>query len=74
MTKPIREYRFREINGIWRDVRGDSEILADVLAQYSIIVDDRCQFARIYDYERHICFYYRVDGGLITLILWKIDS
>ena len=74
MTKPIREYRFREIEGIWRDIRGDNEILADVLEQYSIIVDDRCQFARIYDYERHICFYYRVDGGLITLILWKIDS
>ena len=44
MTKPIREYRFREINGIWRDVRGDNEILAGVLAKYSIIVDYR------YDY------------------------
>lgn len=72
MQKPICEYRFHLVDGLWRDVKGEGAILADVLSLYDIIIDDRCKFARIYDYDRAICFWYRVDGGLITLTLWQI--
>lgn len=73
MTKPICEYIFRPMSDMWTDA-STGEVLADVLAKYEIIVDDRCQFARIYDYERGICFYYRASAGKVVLTLWKITD
>lgn len=73
MVKPIKEMIFREIEGVWKCVSGESEILADVLLNLELIIDDKCQFARFYDYERNICTWYRHWGGKITLTLWKID-
>lgn len=70
MVKPLQELIFREIGGIWQDAEGN--ILADILASYEIIVDDRTQFARLYDYERMICFFYRADARKVTLTLWRI--
>lgn len=71
-TKPINEYRFRLIDGAWREITEDAGILADVLGRWELDFDYRVQFARVYDYERGICFYYRVDSGLITLTLWRL--
>lgn len=73
MTKPIREYIFRPMPEIWTDA-STGKVLADVLQEYEIIVDDRTQFSRIYDYERMICFWYRAAANKITLTLWKIDK
>lgn len=70
----MREYKFREIDGIWRDVLDkNGDILADVLKQYEIIMDDRTQFARLYDYERMMCFWYRNYAcGHITLHVYRL--
>ena len=71
-VKPIKELRFRIIDGVWREITEDAGILADVLGRWGLEFDYRIQFARVYDYERGICFYYRVDSGLITLTLWRL--
>lgn len=71
MVKPLKAYVFRMIDGMWIDA-GTNEVLADVLSSYGIIVDDRCQFARLYDYEQMVSFHYRADGGKIELSVWKI--
>ena len=72
MSSILQEYRFyltRE--GVWMDAFGN--VLADILAKYEIIVDDRCQFARLIDYDCAICFEYRAyPGGKITLTLSRI--
>lgn len=73
MVKPLQDIAFFLMpDGIWRDVEG--HILADVLANYDIIVDDRCQFARLYDYERKFIIYYRVYGGKITLTIHRMNE
>ena len=71
-VKPIKELRFRIIDGAWREITEDAGILADVLGRWDLDLDYRVQFARVYDHERGICFYYRVDSGLITLTLWRL--
>lgn len=70
----LQEFRFYLTkDGLWLDAYGN--LLADVLAKYEIIVDDRTQFARLYDYDRMIQFEYRAyPGGKITLILNRIDK
>ena len=74
MKKPIKQYQFRVIEGTWRDVIGDSrEILANVLNELNIIIDDKCEFCRIKDYENERYIYYRVYGGKITIDIWKLD-
>lgn len=74
MTKPIIEYQFRLIEGVWRDVLGkDERVLADVLAEYEIQMDDRTQFARLYDYRRELGFYYRAfNYAKIILLIFRI--
>lgn len=71
MTKPIKEMIFRVIDGMWRDC-SDGKILARVLYEYDLVIDDRTQFARIYDYERKVCFWYRASAGKIKLTLWAL--
>lgn len=70
--KPLQETNFFLIDGAWRDTYGN--ILADVLAKYGLLIDDRTQFARIYDYERMIIFYFRASAGKITLTLWRMEK
>lgn len=74
MITILQEFRFYLTNdGLWLDAYGN--VLADVLAKYEIIVDDRTQFARLYDYERMIKFeYHKYHGGKITLILNRIEK
>lgn len=72
MTKPIAEHIFRPIDGIWQDA-STQRVLADVLAEYDIVVDDRCEFARIKDYARKISIWYRASAGKVTLTFWEID-
>lgn len=72
MVKPLQEIVFRPVDRVWMDAEG--HILADVLAYYDIVVDDRCQFARLYDYERMILFYYRASALRVTLTCWRIQK
>lgn len=72
MSKPLHSYHFRQIDGIWQDTRENAGILADFLAARNLLIDDRTQFARIYDYDEDVCYWYRVDGGLITIEVWRL--
>ena len=72
MTKPLQETSFFQIDGIWQDAFGN--VLADFLTRYDIIIDDRCQFARLYDYERMISIWYRAYGGKVTITIWRISK
>lgn len=75
MTNVIKSYVFRPIDGIWRDVKNDGEILADVLEFWDIIVDDKCQFARFYDYDRGHSIWWRAYGSLkIELTIYKLQE
>lgn len=71
-VKPIKEFRFRLIDGAWREITENAGILADVLNRWDLDFDYRIQFARVYDYERGLCFFYRAHGGLISLTLWRL--
>lgn len=64
-NEPRREYRFRLVDGLWRDVTGTGRVLADVLKDYDLDIDYRVEFARIKDYERGLCFIFREYGGRI---------
>ena len=72
MKKPLHSFRFRQVNGTWQDTTENAGTLADFLAARNILIDDRTQFARIYDYQEGVCYWYRVDGGLITIDVWKL--
>ena len=72
MVKPLREFTFLPMGDHWQDV--DGRVLADVLAEYEIVVDDRTQFARLYDYERMECIYYRASAGRVRLTFWQIPN
>lgn len=73
MRHALKEYVFHNWSGKWTDA-STNEVLADVLAKYEIIVDDRTQFARLYDYERGVSFWYRAYSGKITLTLWELKQ
>lgn len=61
-------------NGIWKDVAGDSGTLAEFLSEYDLLIDDRTQFARIYDYENNICIFYKVVNAIkIQIDIWQIS-
>lgn len=74
MIKPIKEMVFQNVGGIWRNVAGDSAILADVLNALGLIIDDKCEFARFKDFENNLSIWYRANGGRITITLWKIQQ
>lgn len=74
MTKPIAKHIFRPIDGIWTNVSDNNGgTLADYLQERSIIVDDRTQFARIYDYAINVCYFYRAHAGKVSIVEWRID-
>lgn len=70
--KPLQEIKFFNIQGKWQDAQGC--ILADFLASYDMVIDDRCQFARLYDYERMILIYYRASAGNVKITIWRIHK
>lgn len=72
MAKPLKEMIFRCIEGIWQDA-STQRVLADVLEEYDILVDDRCEFARIKDYARNVSIWYRASAGKVTLTIWKLN-
>lgn len=71
MTKPIKELIFRQIDGIWREC-SDWAVLADVLNEYELVIDDRAEFIRFRDYQRNVSIWYRASSGKITLTIWKL--
>lgn len=67
---PFRIFIFRLIDGIWQDVNTGCT-LAEVLGMYSISIDDRTQFARLYDYdEGWVCWYRAYSAGKITMTFY----
>lgn len=74
MTKPLNEYVFRPIEDKWVDVKNNAGLLADFLGARSLLVDDRTQFARIYDYDAGILYYYRAGAGSVRITLWALDK
>lgn len=74
MAKPIQTLIFRPINGIWTDTRENAGILADFLAANNLLIDDRTQFARIYDYDEGIEYLYRASADKVEVEMWAIPQ
>ena len=74
MTKPLKTLIFRPINGIWTETRENAGTLADFLAAYSLVIDDRMQFGRFYDYDAGYCIYYRASAGKVSIEFWGIGE
>lgn len=73
MKKPKLHLVFRPVNGQWTSAEG--MILSDFLAERGIVIDDRTQFARLYDYDVYECIYYRAYGSQkVTITIWEIDA
>lgn len=72
MTKPLKDLIFRPIDGQWTDVKENAGLLADYLSERSLLVDDRTQFARIYDYEEGVLYYYRACAGKVQITEWPL--
>lgn len=71
MVKPKLNLVFRLVDGLWQSAEG--MILAEFLAERGIVMDDRTQFARLYDYDVNECIYYRAFGSQkITITIWDI--
>lgn len=72
MVKPKLNLVFRLIDGLWQSAEG--MILAEFLAERGIVMDDRTQFARLYDFDVNECIYYRAYGSQkITITIWDIQ-
>ena len=72
MVKPKLNLVFRLVDGLWQSAEG--MILAEFLAERGIVMDDRTQFARLYDYDVNECIYYRTYGSQkITITIWDIE-
>lgn len=75
MVQPLKTYVFRPVNDAWVDVKGDGELLADVLRCYDLVIDDKCEFARFKDLEHNLEIWYRVRGALcISIDVWELVS
>lgn len=72
MVKPKLNLVFRLVDGLWQSAEGI--ILAEFLAERGIVMDDRTQFARLYDYDANECTWYRAYGcQKITITIWDIQ-
>lgn len=71
--KPNKEMIFRYVGGRFVNMSGDSEILADVLHELNIEVDEKCEFARFKDYVNNRSIFYRAFDGKITIQIWNIQ-
>ena len=72
-----KEMQFREVAGVWQRVDSQEPkppILADVLNELQIIVDDNAQFLRVIRYEdgKEKTIEYRHYGGEIRINTWEI--
>ena len=68
-------HNFRFVEGVWRDVTGKGETLAEVLEQYELIIDDKCQFARFRDnYFKRSIIFRAWDGGNISIDVQDLDE
>lgn len=75
MVQPLKTYVFRPINDVWVDVKGDGELLADILLRYDLVIDDKCEFARFKVLEYNLEIWYRVRGAMcISIDVWELDS
>lgn len=72
MNKPLREYTFRPINGVWQDQTGTGKTLAEILKLYELLIDDKCEFARFKDYQTDTEIWYRATALKITITIWQI--
>ena len=68
MVKPLKESIFRPMDGFWKDA--DGNMLADVLAEYEMVIDDRCEFLRLRDYDRQISIWYRASAMKVKITIW----
>lgn len=73
MTKPLKEMIFRPIDGIWRDC-STGAVLADVLNEYDIVIDDRAEFMRLRDYDRNVSIWVRLGSNKVTITIWEIGE
>lgn len=68
MGKSAFEMTFVVVDGVWRDITSSTgKILADVLLDYNLEIDNRTQFARLYDYQIGYRIEFRAYGGQIKL-------
>lgn len=72
MVKPKLFLVFRPVEGRWLSAEGT--LLADFLSGRGMVIDDRTQFARLYDYDECECIVYRAYGcQKITITIYTID-
>ena len=64
---------FRPVEGVWKNIAGDSAILADVLAALNLQIDEKCEFARFKDYENKLYIWYRASAMKITLTIYLLQ-
>ena len=64
---------FRPIDGIWRDC-SNGAVLADVLDEYELVIDDRAEFIRLRDYRRNVSIWYRAGSNKVTITIWSLDK
>ena len=62
---------FRPIDGIWRDCSSGA-VLADVLDEYELVIDDRAEFIRLRDYDRNVSIWYRAGANKVTITIWEL--
>lgn len=73
MVKPKLYLVFRLVDGQWLSAEGI--LLAEFLANRGIVMDDRCQFARLYDYDAYECIWYRAySAQKITITIWDLPK
>lgn len=72
MAKPLQEVSFFPMDDVWQDAEG--HVLADFLASYDIIVDDRTEFARLKDYQRRLSIWYRAGAGKVRITIWRLGD
>ena len=71
MKKPLQEMIFRPIDGIWQDCSSGA-VLADVLNEYDMLIDDRSEFIRLHDYDRNVSIWYRASAGKVKITIWQL--
>ncbi len=71
--KPLHDYIFRPVDGIWTELHENAGVLADVLGAYGFNFDSRVQFARMTDYDAGLYFLYHSSAGKVHLEIYEID-
>lgn len=75
IKEPLKQYIFRYVDGMWRDVRDYNYLLSDFFTEYDVNFDERIEFARFYDYDRNICIWYRAyNQAKVTVDIWPVNN